>query len=194
MMATIRMIWYQSSYSTLVLNRPLNATDRPRHPTGLIYEGDLPPGTFMKRYRMSVEALSGMLIWKGAGDLAAIIYDEVNESPDDYMKYCLQFLDLPENADLKQWMCDLDATGDPTLWWVNPTELNTAAFFRRLRYDGLSRNFDSLIEFTELLYSVQRVLRNREEGENTTLPVSSLPVPSEEVRQIPIFNNEPTIT
>ena len=161
MMATVRMIWYQSSYSTLVLNRPLNATDRPT--TGLIYEGDLPPGTFIKRYRMAVEALSGMLMWKGAGDLAAIIYDEVNESPDDYMKYCLQFLDLPENADLKHWMKHLDATGDPTLWWLHPTEPNTtAAFFGRLRYDGLSRNFDSLIEFVELLYSVQQVLRDRE--------------------------------
>lgn len=188
MMATIRMIWYQSSYSTLVLNRPLNATDQPRHPLDLMYEGDLPSTMFLKRYRMSVEQLSGVSIWKGAGDLSAIIYDEDNESPDDYLKYCLQFLDLPENADLKQWMRDLDATGDPTLWWVHPTEPNTAAFFGRLRYDGLCRNFDSLLEFVDLLYVVQRLLRDREED----TPLAPLPLPpGDEVREmqiLPILN------
>jgi hypothetical protein len=154
-MTTIRMIWHQSKYSTLVLNRPLNATDNSRHPSGLIYEGDLPAGTFIKRYRMSVEELNGIMIWKGVGDLAAIIYDEDNELPDDYLKYCLQFLDLPENADLKHWVLHLD------LWLLPPTEENSTHFFNRLRYDALYRSFDSLSDFIELLYTIRRLLLDK---------------------------------
>jgi hypothetical protein len=182
MMTTIRMIQYLPGTYSLVLNRPLNATDQPRHPLNLIHEDDLPSSMFIKRYRLSLQEAAGMSISKGAGDLAAIIYDEVNESPDDYLKYCLQFLDLPENADLKRWMQQMDDTGDYyTRWWLHPTEPNPAAFFGRLRYEGLCRNFDNLTEFIDLLYAVQRLLRDREED----TPLPPLP-PGEEGRAMQI--------
>lgn len=189
MMTTVRMIEYLPGTYCLVLNRPLNATDQPRHPMDLMYENDLPSTMFLKRCRMSVEQLLDVSIWKGAGDLAAIIYDEVNESPDDYLKYCLQFLDLPENAELKQWMLHLDATGDYTIWWRDQMEPNPVVTFFHSLNNGLWRNFDSLTEFTDLLYAVQRLLRDIEDY--TPLPPPPLPPGDEvrgETRSLPVLN------
>lgn len=82
----------------------------------------------------------------------------------------------------------LNATGDYTSWWRHQMEPNPVVTFFHSLNNGLWRNFDSLTEFTDLLYAVQRLLRDIEDY--TPLPPPPLP-PGDEVREtlsLPVLN------
>jgi hypothetical protein len=125
----------------------------------LILAEDIPEGGFVKRNRwQSNEQLTRLTAELGI-NLADIVLDEEKENFNDYIKYCLNFLEYDDDEDavyIKEWLRDFDENNlEGYNWWHSENIVIMEEIIRRSN--------DTRETMANTLRTLQNILRVKEE-------------------------------
>jgi hypothetical protein len=125
----------------------------------LILAEDIPEGGFVKRNRwQSNEQLTRLTAELGI-NLADIVLDEEKENFNDYIKYCLNFLEYDDDEDavyIKEWLRDFDENNlEGYNWWHSENMVIMEEIIRR--------KHDTRETMANTLRKLQAILRMEEQ-------------------------------
>jgi hypothetical protein len=125
----------------------------------LIFVEDIPAGGFVKRKRWhSNEQLTRLSAELGV-NLADIVLDEEKENLNDYIKYCLNFLEYDDDEDaiyIKEWLRDFDENNLEGYNWWHSENMD-------LMEEIIRRKHDTRGTMANTMKALQTILRMEEQ-------------------------------
>jgi hypothetical protein len=127
-----------------------------QHGYSLVAEETLPNDVYLRRWRCSPAHISRTATYINA-PVSDFVFDEENESSDDYLKYCLMALEKEFDDEEKRVVKDviMNYPHETAPWWHSSYQCHFVEFIRREN--------DTHDMVRETLKQIQSILRNTTE-------------------------------